>query len=168
MGICLAPLQEIYISLNSWEGFFHYSSAVLLLVLTLSFYKKNENRLTIIFWQHLFLNTRLDRMWENVVESTKNRGAVKPWAGARVELPLPSGRWISFPGWPVCMVSSGLHAYISLKSFCWEQLTTIQQSDWGSCEKKGKWYQRQKYSQWRKCRADIQRPYALLSVLSTL
>lgn len=40
MGIRLAPLQEKYISLNSWEGFFHYSSAVLLVVLTSSFYRK--------------------------------------------------------------------------------------------------------------------------------
>lgn len=40
MGIRLAPLQEKYISLNSWEEFFHSSTVVLWLVLTFSFYKK--------------------------------------------------------------------------------------------------------------------------------
>lgn len=40
MGIRLAPLQEKYISLNSCEEFFHYSSVILPLVLASSFYNK--------------------------------------------------------------------------------------------------------------------------------
>ena len=108
MGIRLAPLQDKYISLNSWEEFFHYSPAVLWLVLTSSFYKKKKRKP--IEWHIL---TRLvfkhQAGWNRGGggKSTRNRGFVKPRALETKSRAAPAGgRQGSFPGWPVCMVST--------------------------------------------------------------
>ena len=128
--------------------------------------EKNENRLNGIFWQGLFLNTRLDGMGE-VVERALGTGGLwssGPWR-QRGELLLQVGGKEASQGglcvWWAHRVSSRMQAYAPSKAFCWEQFTTIQQSDWGNCAER----RRQIISKaeivtvWIHCKVDTQSPH---------